>query len=47
MYLEDAAPHVLHNSGKTLRVDVLLQGTAVPGKEGDEGIKPLLNGAVP
>lgn len=47
MYLEDAAPHVLHNSRKTLRIDVLLQGTAVSSKEGDERIKPLLNGAVP
>ena len=46
VYLEDVAPHVLHDGRKTLRVDVLLQGTAVPGKEGDEGTEPLLNGAV-
>ena len=46
MYLENVAPHVLHDGRKTLRVDVLLQGTAVPGKEGDEGTEPLLNGAV-
>jgi len=46
-YLQDVVQHELHGGGKALWVDVLLEGTAVSGEEGCEGIEPLLNGALP
>ena len=47
LYLQNAAPEVVHQGVETLRVDVLLQRCAVSGEEGDEWVESLLDPALP
>ena len=47
LYLQNAAPEVVHQGVETLGVDVLLQRCAVSGEEGDEWVEPLLDPALP